>query len=191
MKKSQEPRFKKTQQLSTNNKFKIGSNFDTFATMKKLLFLFLVFPLMASAQLDFESNKFKLDVVKLPEIESLMSVSLPSNSHFSTKNTNKLPSFKLSKENYREPVSMFEAMAVDESYVSSEIQISLDPREYGVYGGNSIYSADGSTSVRNIAYKESRSYLRPELLQYNYGYYPRPRRSGFYVDYGIYTTPSQ
>jgi len=159
--------------------------------MKKLLFLLFFFPMMASSQLDFETNKFKLDFVKLPEIESLMSTSLPSESNFSNKYSKRLPSFKMNKQNYREPVSMFDAMATTESYIPSDIQISLDPREYGVYGGNSIYSADGSTSVRNIAYKESRSYLRPELLQYNYGYYPRPRRSGFYVDYGIYTTPSQ
>ena len=160
--------------------------------MKKLLFLLLVFPLIAAAQLDFESNKFKLDVVKLPEIESLMSVSLPSNSNFANKYSNKLPSFKLSKENYREPVSMFEVMAASESYVQSNIEISLDPREYGIYSGNSSYRADSSTSVENIVYKESRGFLRPELMPYSYPYYQRPnRRSGFYVNYGIYTTPSQ
>ncbi len=159
--------------------------------MKKLLFLLLLLPLIASAQLDFESNKFKLDFVKLPEIESLMTNSLPSESNFSNKYSKKLPSFKLSKDNYREPVSMFDAMASNESYVKSNIQISLDPREYGVYGGNASYTADGSTTVRNIAYKESRGFLRPELMPYSYGVFQRPRRSGFYVDYGIYTSPSQ
>ncbi|SRX54934.1 hypothetical protein [Aequorivita sp. CIP111184] len=159
--------------------------------MKKLLFLLLLLPLITSAQLDFESNKFKLDFVKLPEIESLMTNSLPSESNFTNKYSKKLPSFKLSKDNYREPVSMFDAMASNESYVKSNIQISLDPREYGVYGGNASYSADGSTSVKNIAYKESRGFLRPELMPYSYGVFQRPRRSGFYVDYGIYATPSQ
>ena len=160
--------------------------------MKKLLFILLVFPLIASAQLDFETNKFKLDVVKLPEIESLMTTSLPSNSDFSNKYSKKLPSFKLSKENYREPVSMFDVMATNQSYVQSNIQISLDPSEYGVFGGNSSYTADGSTAVKNIAYKESRGFLRPELIYYPYNYYQRPtRRSGFYVDYGVYSTPSQ
>lgn len=160
--------------------------------MKKMLFILLVFPLIASAQLDFETNKFKLDVVKLPEIESLMTTSLPSNSDFSNKYSKKLPSFKLSKENYREPVSMFDVMATNQSYVQSNIQISLDPSEYGVFGGNSSYTADGSTAVKNIAYKESRGFLRPELIYYPYNYYQRPtRRSGFYVDYGVYSTPSQ
>ena len=157
-----------------------------------MLFILLVFPLIASAQLDFETNKFKLDVVKLPEIESLMTTSLPSNSDFSNKYSKKLPSFKLSKENYREPVSMFDVMATNQSYVQSNIQISLDPSEYGVFGGNSSYTADGSTAVKNIAYKESRGFLRPELIYYPYNYYQRPtRRSGFYVDYGVYSTPSQ
>ncbi len=160
--------------------------------MKKLLFLLLLFPLITSAQLDFETNKFKLDFVKLPELESLLTASLPFNSKFSEKKLNKLPSFKMNKENYRQPVSMFDAMATNESYIKSDIKISLDPREYGVYGGNSRYSADGSTSVNNIAYKESRAYLRPELMPYSYGFYQRPqRRSGFYVGYGVYGTPSQ
>ncbi len=86
---------------------------------------------------------------------------------------------------------MFEVMATQQSYVQSNIQISLDPSEYGVYGGNSSYTADGSTSVRNIAYKESRGFLRPELMPYSYGVYNRSRRSGFYVGYGIYPSPSQ
>ena len=161
--------------------------------MKNLPFLlFLVFPMMISAQLDFETNKFKLDFVRLPEIESLMSTSLPSDSNFLNTYSNKLPSFKLNKENYREPVSMFAAMTATESYVPSKIEVSLDPREYGIYGGNSSYPADGSTSVKNLAYKESRGFLRPELIYYPYNYYSRPsRRSGFYVGYGVYTTPSQ
>ncbi len=171
--------------------FKLGLTFVTFAVMKKLLFLLLLFPLITSAQLDYESNKFKLDFVKLPEVESLMSTSLPSNSSFSKNISKKLPSFKLSKENYREAVSMFDVMATNESYVESDIKISLDPKEYGVYGGNSSYSADGSTSVKNISYKESQGYLRPELMPYSYGFYQRPQRSGFYVGYGIYGTPSQ
>lgn len=159
--------------------------------MKKYLYLIILFPLVASAQLDFETNKFKLDFVKLPEIESLMTTSLPSESNFSSKYSKKLPSFKLSKENYREPVSMYEAMATSENYVKSELKITLDPREYGIYGGNSSYSSDASTKVKNISYKESRGYLRPELLPYNYGFYQRPIRSGFYVDYGMYGIPSQ
>jgi hypothetical protein len=123
--------------------------------MKKLLFLLLFFPLIASAQLDFESNKFKLDFVKLPEIESLISSSLPLNTGFSKKISSKLPSFKMNKSNYRQPVSMYEAMAANDTYVKSDIQISLDPREYGVYGGSSSYSSDGASKVKNIAYKDA------------------------------------
>ncbi len=123
--------------------------------MKKLLLLIVLFPLMASAQLDFETNKFKLDFVKLPEIESLMTNSLPSNSDFSNKYSKKLPSFKLSKENYREPVSMYEAMSASESYVKSDLKISLDPKEYGVFSGNSGYTSDDATMVKNTVYKDA------------------------------------
>lgn len=149
-------------------------------------------PLIASAQLDYESNKFKLDFVKLPEIESLISTSTLSNSDFSKKITNTLPSFKMNKSNYRAPVSMYDAMATSQNYVKSDLKISLDPKEYGIYGGNSSYSADGSTTVKNISYKESRGYLRPELMPYSYGFYQRPsRRSGFSVGYGAYGPYSQ
>lgn len=141
--------------------------------MKKLLFLLVFFPLIASAQLDFETNKFRLDFVKLPEIESLMSTSLPSESNFSNKYSKKLPSFKMNKQNYREPVSMYEAMAVNESFVKSDIEISLDPKEFGVYGGNSSYTADGSTKVKNIVYKDaSRGFLFADSCP-PYGVCPR------------------
>ncbi len=140
--------------------------------MKKLLLLLILFPLMASAQLDFESNKFKLDFVKLPEIESLISTSPFSNSEFSSKSSYKLPSFKMDKNNYREPVSMYEAMAASANYVKSDLKISLDPKEYGVYG-NTSYNADGSTKVKNIAYKDaSRGFLFADSCP-PYGVCPR------------------
>lgn len=148
--------------------------------MKKLLILIVLFPLMASAQLDFETNKFKLDFVKLPEIESLMSTSLPSNSDFSNKYSKKLPSFKLSKENYREPVSMYDAMATSDSYVKSDLKISLDPKEYGIYSGNSSYSSDDATKVRNSVYKDaSRGFFFADTCP-PYGICPRcaPYKTG-------------
>lgn len=115
---------------------------------------------MASAQLDYETNKYKLDFVKLPEIESLTTTSLLFEGDFRSKGLKRLPSFKLNKQNYREPVSMIDAMITNQSYVESDLKISLDPREYGVYGGNSSYSADGSTKVKNEAYYEaSRGFL--------------------------------
>ena len=152
--------------------------------MKKLLFLLLFFPLIASAQLDFESNKFKLDFVKLPEIESLISTPLPSESNFLKKSLKKLPSFKMNKQNYREPVSMFDAMANTESYVQSDIQISLDPKEYGIFGGNSSYNADGSTKVRNQVYEDvSQPFLYPTHYYYPY---KRTSRFGIHAGYSPY-----
>lgn len=123
--------------------------------MKKLLFLILLLPLIASAQLDFETNKLKLDFVNLPEIESLLTTSLPFDASFGKKSLKRLPSFKMNKENYREPVSMIDVMVANESYVKSDLKISLDPKEYGVFGGSSSYNADGSTKVKNIAYKDA------------------------------------
>ncbi len=122
--------------------------------MRKLVLVLFLFPMIGWAQLDFESYKGKLDFVRLPEIESLGPLTLTSTDNFSKKYSNKLPSFKLSKENYRTPVNMYEAMTATSEYVKSDLKISLDPREYGIYG-NSSYSADGSTKVKNIAYKDA------------------------------------
>lgn len=135
--------------------FSFGLNFDIFVAMRKLLFFILLFPLITSAQLDFETYTAKLDFVKLPEIESLLTTSLPFDSSFGKKSLKKLPSFKMSKENYREPVSMLDVMVANETYIKSDIKISLDPTEYGVYGGSSSYNTDGSTKVKNIAYKDA------------------------------------
>lgn len=124
--------------------------------MKKLVFLFFLIPFLGTAQLDFETNKVKLDFVNLPELESLMTNPLPSKSDFSNISSKRLPSFRLSRENYREPVSMYEAVLSSENFVQSSIKISLDPKELGIYGGNSRYSADGSTQVKNMVYEDSR-----------------------------------
>lgn len=155
--------------------------------MKKYLIIIWLLPLSVWSQLDFESNKLKLDFVKLPAIESLMSTSLDLKPNFTSDNNKKLPSFKLNKKNYREPVSMFDAMVANENYVKSDLQISLDPRELGIYGGNSSYSPDGATKVKNISYKASQGYLRPELMPYSYGFYQRPhRRRGLHFGYRAY-----
>lgn len=123
--------------------------------MKRLLLLLLLLPFISVAQLDFESNKTKLDMVYLPEIESLMVTPMPSKGSFMNKHSKKLPSFKLSKENYREPVSMSEAMAAAENYVESGIKVALDAKNFGIYAGSSSYSPDSSTKVKNIAYKDA------------------------------------
>lgn len=133
-----------------------GLNFDIFVPMKKLVFFLFLIPFMAMAQLDFETNKVKLDFVNLPELESLMTTPLPAKSDFSNISSKRLPSFKLSRENYREPVSMYEAVVSSENFVQSSIKISLDPKELGIYGGNSSYSADGSTRVKNMVYEDAR-----------------------------------
>lgn len=150
--------------------------------MKNVLFLLMLFPLMASAQFDFETSKFKLDFVRLPEIESLMTTSLPSNSNFSNKYSKKLPSFKLSKENYREPVSMFEAVTESQNTLKSNITISLDPREYGIFTNSKNLSVDSATKVQNAVYEDA---SQPFL--YSYPNYNRPTRSTGFGIYGGYS----
>lgn len=123
--------------------------------MKNLLFLLLFFPLIASAQLNFESYKGKLNFVELPVVQNVVASPLSFQSNEVSNNSRRLPSFKLSKKNYREPVSVFEAMAAAESYVKSDLQLNLNAKEFGIYAGSSSYSSDSSTKVKNVAYKDA------------------------------------
>lgn len=125
--------------------------------MKKLLFLFLFLPLLASAQLDFESNKGKLNFVSLPEVENIFDSPLQGNDYFVKKYSRKLPSFKLSKENYRQPVSMSEAFAASQTYAESNLKPTINVKALGISGGNSNYSSDSSTKVKNAVYKDASS----------------------------------
>lgn len=148
--------------------------------MKRLLLLLLFFPLVASAQLDFESYKGKLQFVDLPPIENVVGNPFLEVTPISTKNLQKLPSFRLNKNNFREPVGFYDAMISSENYVKSNLEINIDPKEYGVYGGNSRYTADGSTKVSNSAYKEAtRGFLFADSCP-PYGICPRcaPSRIG-------------
>ena len=133
----------------------IGSKFDIFVSMKKLLFLLLFLPLIASAQLDLESFKGKLNFVELPIVPNVVESPMTFKSSETNNTSRRLPSFRLSKKNYREPVSVFDAMAASESYVKSDIQLNMNSKEYGLYGGSSSYSADSSTKVKNLVYKDA------------------------------------
>lgn len=125
-----------------------------FGIMKRIWFLIYLLPFLATAQLDFESYKGKLNFVDLPPVQEVVSNPFLEAKPKGTNNLRKLPSFRLNKENYREPVSVFEAMASSEKYVKSDIEISINPKEYGIYG-NSNYSPDSSTKVTNSVYKDA------------------------------------
>lgn len=152
--------------------------------MKRLLFLIFIFPVIASGQLDFEPKTFRLDFVKLPELESLISIPRVAAPDYSGARGHRLPSFKLNRQNYREPVSMYEAMASSQNMVQSNITISMDPKEYGIFGSNSSYKADSSTKIRNQVYEDvSRPFLYPAPTYY----YPyKSSRFGIHGGYSPY-----
>lgn len=126
--------------------------------MKKIWLIIFLFPVLATAQLDFESYKGKLNFVELPIIKEVVSNPFLDAKPASTNNQlRRLPSFRLNKENFREPVSVFDAMAASENYVKSDLKVTIDPREYGLSGGNSRYTPDGATKVTNTVYKDAAS----------------------------------
>lgn len=123
--------------------------------MKKLLFLLLILPLLSSAQVEFGSMGTKQDQVYFPAIKSLAPIPNSNKLNFIKKNSRTFPTFRLSKENYRQPVSMSEYLASNDNYVESEIKTSLNAKNFGISTGNSSYSADGSTKVKNFVYKDA------------------------------------
>lgn len=150
--------------------------------MKKLFFILVLFPLLAFGQLDFESYKGKLNFVDLPAVQEVVTNPFLSAKPTKTNNSlRKLPSFRLSKDNFREPVSVFDAMAASQQYVKSDLKINIDPKEYTVYGGNSNYAPDGSTKVKNSVYKDASGFYYSDSCP-PYGICPRcaPYRIGRY-----------
>lgn len=103
--------------------------------------------------MDFETKQARWDKMFLSNSESLRDI--PMDIKFLNKYSRKAFSFKLSKENFREPVSMADALASSGNYVESKIQTSLNAKNFGISAGSSSYAPDGSTKVKNFVYKDA------------------------------------
>jgi len=130
--------------------------------MKNWIFLFFFAPLLCFAQYDFDSRYFTIDENSLPASEAFSGFKKESEiiSRFSLDAApvvvdEKLPSFKITTNNYRKPVEM--AVAINELN-SFAVVSEITPIKAKTYGftGYSGYSADKSSGVTNIVYKEQR-----------------------------------
>jgi hypothetical protein len=120
--------------------------------MKKWIFLLFLFPLSTVAQYDFETRYFTINAESLPEVEDLLSFTL-SPSPLVKRNLNE---FQMNAENYRKPVDMATAMESRKNYEAQTFDVSsIRITAYG-FGDTAQYSADSSTKIKNIAYKEQR-----------------------------------
>ncbi len=123
--------------------------------MKRGVFLLLFFPLLASAQYDFDTRYYTITSESLPEIEELTSA--PFSLEKGPSITKKLKTFQMNAENYRQPVDMATAVNENQKFVQRKVDIApLQEQFFGLRGGNKMYQADGATGVKNIAYKEVR-----------------------------------
>lgn len=125
-------------------------------TMKRLSYILLFLPMMLYAQYDFETRYFKIDDNSLsvvPEISSLEAkFNAPKNSEIKS-----LSDFnKVTANNYWEAVDMSVALEKKENYKKAEFDTKALQQKFSIYGGNTQYSADGSTTVVNTVYKEQR-----------------------------------
>ncbi|MGJ8665769.1 MAG: hypothetical protein ACSHW7_05340 [Patiriisocius sp.] len=140
--------------------------------MKKL-FLFLLFPLMAWSQNDFETRYFTIDAESLPDVPEVTFI--PKTQNTETKGTmtlEKTPTFnsvldayKISSENYWQPVDMTVALGGSTvNYSDPSLRLKkLQEKQFGFTitgnGGNSSFEfSDGQTTVRNSVYREQRPF---------------------------------
>ncbi|PKA84391.1 hypothetical protein ATE92_2579 [Ulvibacter sp. MAR_2010_11] len=123
--------------------------------MKKSVLLLLFLPVFAMAQYDFDTRYFTITAESLPEIEDLTapSFSLEKGPTFSTK----LKTFQMNVDNYRQPVDMATAVNDGDKYIQRNVDVGpLQQKLLGSVGVKPGYQTDGTTTVKNIAYKEVR-----------------------------------
>ncbi|MFC7357448.1 hypothetical protein ACFQO1_07100 [Jejudonia soesokkakensis] len=124
--------------------------------MKKIVFLFILFPMLAIAQYDLESRFFSISSESLPVVESFSpDASFSLDSAPSLFNT-PLKTFKMNVENYRESVDMMTAIANKDRFVTRDIDVEALNSKYSGLGGTAQYKPDGTTRVYNRVYRESR-----------------------------------
>ena len=115
-----------------------------------------IFPIFVFAQNDLESRFFTISSESLPVVESLSAdASFSLDSAPSLFNT-PLRTFKMNVQNYRESVDMMTAIANKERFVTRDMNVAALNSKYTGLGGNEQYQSDGSTTVYNRVYKESR-----------------------------------
>ncbi len=123
--------------------------------MKRILLSFLVLlPSLVLGQLDGMETRFiRITNESLPEVPPLPRFQNPAGDIDFRK---RLQSFKVTAENYQQPVDML--AAVERTGMFSSTKIELDPISAKAYGltGFPQYQADGATVVRNTVYKEMR-----------------------------------
>ena len=132
--------------------------FDIFMLMKKLLFILSFLPLVAIGQYDFETRYLKIDADVLPEVSGLTELPFGNNAVFS----NKLPTLQITPENYWQSVDMAAAVAQTQNYSNRQLSIpAIKSRTFGfsvqMLDRNS-FDGTSNKGLRNIAYKEQRSY---------------------------------
>ncbi len=123
--------------------------------MKKILIAILIFfPLILLGQNDFDTRYFTINAKSLPELPQITSSSFTL--YKAPVLSQKLPSFKMTKENFWQPVDMAEAISDSRKFVNSAVNINpINAKEYGLTGYGS-YPADKNSAPVNIVYKESR-----------------------------------
>ncbi|MBX2827377.1 MAG: hypothetical protein KTR22_04410 [Flavobacteriaceae bacterium] len=125
--------------------------------MKKLCYILFLLPILAWSQYDFETRYFTIDATSLPSMPDEFSLNLDFEGTPNFERKTMKDFFKVTVENYYQPVAMSEAYSETLQYRNSDITAEDLQAQYGrVSGGTAQYGADGATKVKNVVYKEQR-----------------------------------
>lgn len=115
--------------------------------------LFFMFPLICWAQLDVPSGFVRITNESLPEVPPVPRFRAEAGDLDFRK---RLQSFKVTAQNYQQPVDMLAALQQTQAFRSTKITLDLETA--GLYGltGFGPLPADGATSVKNTVYQEMR-----------------------------------
>ncbi|MFT4849425.1 MAG: hypothetical protein ACI83B_001967 [Sediminicola sp.] len=136
---------------------------------KQVLMLLILLPLFSYGQFDFDTRYFTINATSLteapqfellPKFGNTLSLSNKKEERSGSYYLDNTPtfaatlnSFKMSSSNYWEPVDMMNAVSNSSNRLQTNWDIeNLKPETYG----NSSYSADGASKVKNSVYMEVR-----------------------------------
>ena len=124
--------------------------------MKKLCHILLLLPFIGLSQYDFEKRYFTIDATSLPTMPSEYSLNLDFDSAPKFQKKSIQDFFKVTVENYYQPVSMSDAYSETLEYQNNAIDVDRLRAQYNTTLGTVSYGADGATKVKNTVYKEQR-----------------------------------
>ena len=144
--------------------------------MKRIVFILVLFPLLALGQYDMETRYFTMDASSLPDTEELSSFDIDFGENRSFQKMHITDFNKVTSSNYWQAVDMMAALEAEQNLVTApNIDLpKLNQKEFGItvsVNGSNSFNGTSRTRVRNTVYQESRPvfFCAPNAFNFNRG----------------------